>query len=147
MSDDPQNVVVVGASLAGMRAVQTAREVGYTGRLTLIGEEVHHPYDRPPLSKEYLAEGDLTTIHEFPDAADLAESADVDLRTGTRATSVDLDAGIVSTTAGTVEFDALLIATGVRARRAQHTSMEYTYYETWTTHATSEPPWMPAPTW
>ncbi|WP_213575636.1 FAD-dependent oxidoreductase [Rhodococcus sp. USK13] len=114
----PEHVVVVGASLAGLRAIQTAREVGFAGRLTLIGDENHLPYDRPPLSKEYLADGPLTTAHEFPETADLAERLDVDVRTGTRAESLDVQGHTVTTSRGdVVSFDALLIATGVRARR------------------------------
>jgi NADPH-dependent 2,4-dienoyl-CoA reductase/sulfur reductase-like enzyme len=114
----PKHVVVVGASLAGLRAVQTAREVGFAGRLTLIGDEIHLPYDRPPLSKEYLADGPLTTAHEFPETDYLTERLDVDVRTGTRAESLDVQGRTVTTCRGEkVDFDALLIATGVRARR------------------------------
>lgn len=112
----PENVVVVGASLAGLRAVQTARELGYQGRLTLIGEEARLPYDRPPLSKEYLDDGPLTTAHEFPDTADLAEKLGVEVRTGVRATALDVENRIVTTSDGDVDYDALLITTGVRAR-------------------------------
>ena len=49
-----ERVIVVGASLAGLRAVETLRGAGYDGALTLIGAEEHLPYDRPPLSKEIL---------------------------------------------------------------------------------------------
>jgi len=50
--------VVVGASLAGLRAVEAARKAGYTGRLVLVGAEPHLPYDRPPLSKAFLDPGE-----------------------------------------------------------------------------------------
>ena len=50
--------VVVGASLAGLRAVESARKAGYSGRLLLVGAEEHLPYDRPPLSKAFLDPGD-----------------------------------------------------------------------------------------
>ncbi|WP_439031262.1 NAD(P)/FAD-dependent oxidoreductase [Gordonia terrae] len=113
----PGHVVVVGASLAGLRAVQTAREVGFTGRLTLIGDEPHLPYDRPPLSKEFLADGPQTSAHEFPESADLAGTTGVDLQMGTRATGLDLARRVVHTTNGDVDYDSVLIATGVRARR------------------------------
>lgn len=115
--EQPEHVVVVGASLAGLRAVQTAREVGFTGELTLIGDEIHLPYDRPPLSKDYLEAGPLTTAHEFPDTEDLAETLALDLKIGTRATGLDPKGRVVHTSDGTIGFDALLIATGVRARR------------------------------
>jgi NADPH-dependent 2,4-dienoyl-CoA reductase/sulfur reductase-like enzyme len=117
MTAAPGHVVVVGASLAGLRAVQTARECGFTGRLTLVGDEIHLPYDRPPLSKEYLESGPLTTAHQFPDTEDLAEALALDLRIGTRATGLDLDQRTVQTVDGSVDYDSLLIATGVRARR------------------------------
>ncbi|OUC80298.1 NAD(P)/FAD-dependent oxidoreductase [Gordonia lacunae] len=113
----PEHVVVVGASLAGLRAVQTAREVGFTGRLTLIGDEIHLPYDRPPLSKEYLAAGPLTTAHEFPGTADLTEVLAIDLKINTCATGLDPMSREVHTRDGSIGFDSLLIATGVRARR------------------------------
>lgn len=50
----PRDVVIVGASLAGLRAATTLRAEGFTGRLTVVGAEPHAPYDRPPLSKEFL---------------------------------------------------------------------------------------------
>lgn len=117
MTATPERIVVVGASLAGLRAVQTAREVGFTGRLTLIGDEVHLPYDRPPLSKEYLESGPLTTAHHFPDTEDFAKALDVDLRIGAPATGLDLDTKTVQVGEGALDYDSLLIATGVRARR------------------------------
>lgn len=112
----PGHVVVVGASLAGLRAVETARETGFTGRLTLIGDEIHLPYDRPPLSKEYLAEGPAPDTHEFPGVDELTGKLDVDLRLGVHATGLDIDRRIVHTSGGPIDYDALLIATGVRAR-------------------------------
>ena len=51
----PADVVIVGASAAGLTAAETLRRRGYGGRLTLIGDEPHPPYDRPPLSKQVLA--------------------------------------------------------------------------------------------
>ncbi|WP_222113939.1 NAD(P)/FAD-dependent oxidoreductase [Gordonia paraffinivorans] len=112
----PDHVVVVGASLAGLRAVQTARETGFRGRITLIGDEIHLPYDRPPLSKEYLGEGPPPDTHEFPGVEDLTGDLDVDLRLGIHASGLDLSQRQVRTSDGTVDYDALLIATGVRAR-------------------------------
>lgn len=112
----PDHVVVVGASLAGLRAVQTARETGFSGRLTLIGDEMHLPYDRPPLSKEYLADGPAPDTHEFPGVEDLTGELDVDLRLGVHASSLDVTRRRVGTTDGDIGYDALLIATGVRAR-------------------------------
>ncbi len=119
--NEPNNVVVVGASLAGLRAVQAARRVGYKGRLTLVGDEPHLPYDRPPLSKEYLAEGPLTTLHMFPEVEELADGLDVDIRLETRATGLDTENKVIATSKGDIDFDATLIATGVQARRLPRT--------------------------
>lgn len=116
MSSNPGHVVVIGASLAGLRAVEKAREVGFTGRITLVGDEPHLPYDRPPLSKEYLDASELTTAHQLPAAADLAEGLDVDVRIGTRATGLSLDDHVLTLSDGNIGYDALLIATGLRAR-------------------------------
>jgi NADPH-dependent 2,4-dienoyl-CoA reductase/sulfur reductase-like enzyme len=79
-------VAVVGASLAGLSAARSLRKQGYDGRLVIVGDEQHRPYDRPPLSKEFLSGG----IGE----ADLAlESDDEDLQAewllGARATGLD----------------------------------------------------------
>ena len=116
----PGHVVVVGASLAGLRAVQTARELGYAGRLTLVGSEVHLPYDRPPLSKEFLDPGGAET-HLLPDSARLAGELAVRVRTGTTATALDVPGHVLTAAAadGTAEdlhYDAVLVATGARPR-------------------------------
>lgn len=57
------HVLVVGASLAGLRACEAARRLGFSGRLTLLGAEPHLPYDRPPLSKEFLDPGASRRSH------------------------------------------------------------------------------------
>ena len=53
-TEAPRQIVIVGASLAGLRAAETLRDEGFNGRLTIIGDERHQPYDRPPLSKQVL---------------------------------------------------------------------------------------------
>ena len=86
-----QNVVVVGASLAGLRACETLRTDGFTGRVTLIGAEDEVPYDRPPLSKKLLGgewEPDRIRLRKADDFAGL----DLDLRLGRRAVSLDVAA-------------------------------------------------------
>ncbi|QNP74652.1 FAD-dependent oxidoreductase [Streptomyces roseirectus] len=111
-----RTVAVVGASLAGLSAVRALRTQGYDGRLIVVGDEVHRPYDRPPLSKEFLA-GTLT-------AADLAlETDDEDLAAewllGARATGLDLAAGDRAVLLGDgrrVAADGVVIATGAAAR-------------------------------
>ena len=108
-------LVVVGASLAGLRAVEAARKQGFSGRVVLVGAETHPPYDRPPLSKAFLATGAEPAAPSYRDAAALAE-LDVELRLGSPATGLDLDAREVQTADGTVPYDALVVATGASPR-------------------------------
>ncbi|WP_406471322.1 NAD(P)/FAD-dependent oxidoreductase [Streptomyces sp. NBC_01615] len=111
-----RTVAVVGASLAGLSAARSLRKQGYGGRLVIIGDEPHRPYDRPPLSKDFLAGG----IGE----ADLAlESDDEDLRAewllGACATGLDTDGTdrVVRLADGReVRADGIVIATGAVAR-------------------------------
>ena len=78
----PSRVVVVGASLAGLRAVEAARGDGFSGEIVLIGDELHLPYDRPPLSKEFILGADQRETPFFPGASALAEQLDVRLMLG-----------------------------------------------------------------
>ena len=99
-----RRIAVIGASLAGLSAARALRAQGFAGRLTVIGDEVRRPYDRPPLSKEFLC-GELTE-------ADLAlESDDDDLQAdwilGAAAAKLDTSSGAVELANGTrVEADA-----------------------------------------
>ena len=110
------SVVVVGASLAGLRAVQALRRAGFAGRVTAIGEESEPPYDRPPLSKEVLAgkwDVERTKLLRPED-----DGLEVEWRLGRRAESLDLAARRVALAGGeSVPFDGLVIATGTFARR------------------------------
>ncbi len=115
-ADQPDRLVVVGASLAGMRAVQTARKAGHEGPITLVGGEIHLPYDRPPLSKAYL-DDEEPTHPEFPAAQNLADELGVDVRTGTWATSLDGERRVVGLSTGEeLGYRALIIATGATPR-------------------------------
>jgi 3-phenylpropionate/trans-cinnamate dioxygenase ferredoxin reductase component len=111
-------VVVVGGSLAGLRAAEELRHRGFDGRLTVVGDEEHRPYDRPPLSKQVLAGSwDLDRIELTVGGEGGLDGLDVDWRLGTRATGLD-PAGRRVTLAGgeDVPYDGLVIATGARPR-------------------------------
>ena len=111
-----QRIVVVGASLAGLRAVETLRDRGFDGELTLIGEEPHHPYDRPPLSKQVL-QGIWEPEQTLFRRKDGYDALALDMRLGVRATSLDLRARRVTLTGGAfADYDRLIIATGARVR-------------------------------
>lgn len=110
-------VVVVGGSLAGLRAVQALRDGGFRGRLVMVGEEPHLPYDRPPLSKQVLAGTWSSDRTVLADGAQLA-SLGVELRLGTRAVALDAEARRVTLDDGSVlEGDGVVLATGARPRR------------------------------
>jgi NADPH-dependent 2,4-dienoyl-CoA reductase/sulfur reductase-like enzyme len=110
-----ERVVVVGASLAGLRAVEALRRDGYTGRITLVGAEAHEPYDRPPLSKEFLA-GAKRRV-EIALRRDPIEDLGLDLRLGAGATALHLDARTVTVDGDALPYDGLIIATGAHPRR------------------------------
>jgi 3-phenylpropionate/trans-cinnamate dioxygenase ferredoxin reductase subunit len=108
-------LVVVGASLAGIRAVETLRSEGYDGRLVLVGAEPHLPYDRPPLSKEVLR-GDWGT-ERLPLRRKDYDELELELRLGRRAVALDAAAREVELDDGArLGFDGLLIATGAQPR-------------------------------
>jgi NADPH-dependent 2,4-dienoyl-CoA reductase/sulfur reductase-like enzyme len=106
------HVVVIGASLAGLRAAEAVRSAGFDGDLTLVGSESHLPYTRPPLSKQLLA-GTMTQA----DTA-LRHQLECEWRLGVAATALDADAREVALSNGDViGYDGLVIATGSSARR------------------------------
>ena len=105
-------LVIVGASLAGLRAAQAARAAGYEGELTIVGAERHRPYTRPPLSKDLLAGIDDVDACMFP-----ADEVDVTWRLGERATALDTTAKRVDLEGDeSIEYHRLILATGCRAR-------------------------------
>jgi len=107
-------VVIVGASLAGLRAAEALRKEGFRGHLTIIGDEKHEPYDRPPLSKQVLAGWVSADATKLPRMRDVG----AEWRLGVAATGLDRVNGLVRLADGSeVEGDALLIATGVRSRK------------------------------
>jgi 3-phenylpropionate/trans-cinnamate dioxygenase ferredoxin reductase component len=112
-----QTFIIVGASLTGAKAAETLRTEGFEGQLVLIGAENERPYERPPLSKDYLrgeAERDKVYVHE----AGFYAEQDVDLRLGRTALTVDLQAQEVALDDGErLHYDRLLLATGAEPRR------------------------------
>ncbi len=111
--------VIVGANLAGGRAAQALRQEGFDGRLILIGAEPDPPYERPPLSKEYLR-GEEPRQKLFLVEPSFYQDNDVELRLGVRARRLDVRERQVELETGEhIPFDVLLIATGGRVRRLQ----------------------------
>src|SRR4051795_8992004 len=111
--------VIVGASLAGAKAAEALRDEGFDGRVVLIGAEDEQPYERPPLSKEYLrgeAPRAKTRVH---DPSFYAEH-DIELRLGTTVERIDLEAREVEMSGPggeRVGYDKLLLTTGAEPRR------------------------------
>jgi NADPH-dependent 2,4-dienoyl-CoA reductase/sulfur reductase-like enzyme len=115
-------VVIVGASMGGLRAAEALRRFGYLGPITAIGDEPHAPYNRPPLSKEVLAN---EVSHEAVAFAQRPATADVNWVLGTRAESSDLEHCTVTDSNGQVHpYSALIIATGLRPKRLQVSNSE-----------------------
>src|SRR5215211_7682754 len=112
-----QTYVIVGASLAGAKAAETLRSEGFDGRLMLIGAEEERPYERPPLSKDYLrgeAGRDKVYVHD----AGFYSEHDIELRLGRRVVGLDLSAGEVALDDGErLRYDRLLLTTGAEPRR------------------------------
>jgi len=110
-------VVVVGGSLAGLRACEALRTAGYAGALTLVSAESQRPYDRPPLSKQLLAgrwEADRITLRND----DAFDALGLDAIWGVPAAGLDVDArSVVLADGAELPFDGLIIATGSHPRR------------------------------
>jgi len=113
--DDRSTVVVVGASLAGLRAAEELRATGFGGRLVVVGAEARQPYDRPPLSKQVLAgewEADQTALRSQP-----YDDLDLDWRLGRRAAALDAAARTLTLADGErLAFDGAVLATGAVPR-------------------------------
>jgi len=114
VTQQPEHVLVVGAGLGGLRTVEQLRAAGYQGRISLVGAEVHEPYDRPPLSKQVLT-GDWEP--ERTRLRTVAELDDLGVRTHLGHRAVALRPGEVELADGTTFYgDAVVIATGLVAR-------------------------------
>ncbi|MFI6864774.1 NAD(P)/FAD-dependent oxidoreductase [Streptomyces sp. NPDC050421] len=117
MVDAHRTFVIVGGGLAGAKAAETLRSEGFSGRVILIGDERDHPYERPPLSKGYLAgkeDRDTVFVHETAWYA----GADIELHLGQPVTTLNREARSAELGDGTViHYDKLLLATGAEPRR------------------------------
>ena len=109
---EPRTVAVVGAGLAGGKTVEALRAEGYDGRIILFGDELHRPYERPPLSKGYLQGNDARgSVFVHPEG--WYTEHDVDLRLGVEVTGLDRHAHELMTHDGEpVRYDRLVLATG-----------------------------------
>jgi 3-phenylpropionate/trans-cinnamate dioxygenase ferredoxin reductase subunit len=112
-----QTFVIVGASLAGAKAAQTLRDEGFEGRIVLMGEEPVRPYERPPLSKDYLrGEVDFEKAAVHP--ANFYAEHDIELLTSTLVTSIDVGAQeVILDPGGAMSYDQLLLTTGATPRK------------------------------
>jgi 3-phenylpropionate/trans-cinnamate dioxygenase ferredoxin reductase subunit len=117
MPELTQTFVIVGASLAGAKAAETLRAEGFDGRVVLVGDERRRPYERPPLSKEYLrAEKDFDAAAVHP--AGFYDEHDIELHTSTVVSAIDpRDRSVTLSSGERVAYDRLLLATGAAPRR------------------------------
>jgi 3-phenylpropionate/trans-cinnamate dioxygenase ferredoxin reductase subunit len=113
----PETIVIVGAGLAGAKAAETLRAEGFDGRIVLVGDEPVRPYERPPLSKDYLrgeAGFDSAAVHE----SDFYDAHDIELRTSTAVTAVrPTDSEVELGDGERIRYQRLLLATGATPRR------------------------------
>src|SRR3954453_18359987 len=120
-----QTHVIIGAALAGAKAAEALREEGFEGRIVLVGDEDELPYERPPLSKDYLrgeSEREKAQVHD----AGFYESHDIELLRGVRGEAIDPSAGSVPLDGGRgMAFDSLLLATGAEPRRLPFEGVHY----------------------
>jgi 3-phenylpropionate/trans-cinnamate dioxygenase ferredoxin reductase subunit len=109
--------VIVGASLTGAKAAETLRTEGFDGRLVLIGAEHERPYERPPLSKDYLR-GEVGREHVYVHDEGYYAEHDIELRLGRTVVGLDTSISQVALDDGTrLHYDRLLLATGAEPRR------------------------------
>jgi 3-phenylpropionate/trans-cinnamate dioxygenase ferredoxin reductase subunit len=112
-----QTHVIVGASLAGAKAVETLREEGFDGRVVLVGAEDERPYERPPLSKDYLR-GEVGREKVYVHDQSFYAEHDIELRLGRTAVSLDTSSRELALDDGArLRYDRLLLTTGAEPRR------------------------------
>ena len=114
-----ENVVIAGAGHAAGQVVATLRQKQFAGRITLIGEENWYPYQRPPLSKKFLA-GEMQAERLYFKPESFYADPNIEVNLNTRLTTIDSAAHLVSTEDGSsFHYDYLVIATGSRPRELE----------------------------
>lgn len=111
-----ERVVIAGAGHGAGQAVATLKQKNFAGEIVLVGDEPWLPYQRPPLSKKYLA-GELAVERLLFKPEAFYDQPNIDVRLSTRVTSIDRSERCVATDAGPIEYDWLILATGSRVRR------------------------------
>jgi 3-phenylpropionate/trans-cinnamate dioxygenase ferredoxin reductase subunit len=112
----PERVVIVGAGQAGAQVAVSLRQLGYGGKITLLGEERQPPYQRPPLSKAYLS-GEMVLERTFLRSEGYYEKHGIDLHRGARVARIlRAERAVVCADGARLAYDALVICTGTRAR-------------------------------
>ena len=116
MSFTDQTVVIIGAGQAGGQCALSLRRNGFDGRIIMVGDEPHPPYQRPPLSKAYLS-GEIGEDRLWVQTPQAWDEQKVDMRTGLRALAIDRDGKSVTFDDGSSQaYDHLVFATGSRVR-------------------------------
>ena len=111
---DSRRFLIVGASLAGAKAAEALRKDGFDGEVTLVGDEGERPYERPPLSKEYLR-GEAGPEKLFVHKEGYYEAAGIELRLGQTVTSIDVGGHAAVLASGErLRYTSLLLTTGSR---------------------------------
>ena len=119
MSTQTQTIVIVGASLTGAKAAETLREEGFEGKVVLVGEESERPYERPPLTKDYLR-GESPREKAYVHSEGFYREHEIELMTGTGVIGLDpARSGVTLGDGHEVAYDRLLLATGAEPRRIQ----------------------------
>src|SRR5215217_3788305 len=112
-----QTFVIVGASMTGAKAAETLRSEGFDGRLVLVGAEPERPYERPPLSKDYLR-GEVGREKVYVHEESFYADQDIEVRLGRSAVGLDASARILALDDGDrLPYDRLLLTTGAEPRR------------------------------
>ena len=112
-----RRIVIVGAGHAAGQIVASLKQKAFTGDIVLVGEEPYYPYQRPPLSKKFLA-GEMPAERLYLKPASFYEDPHIDVRLASRVESIDREAHTVTTAAGEdIAYDTLVLATGSRVRR------------------------------